>query len=121
MLRLSLRWTFCAVAAVAIGGTLSSCGSSSSDALPLVVGAYGATPTMTFPSSSAPGTLKVKVIKKGDGLLVKKGDLLVANYVGQIWQGKIFDSSFARHQPASFQIGVGKVIPGWDDALVGAH
>jgi peptidylprolyl isomerase len=120
MLRLS-RLTFLAVAAVAIGGTLSSCGSSTADALPQVVGAYGTTPTMTFPSSSAPGTLQVKVIKKSDGPVVKKGDLLLANYVGQIWRGKIFDSSFARHQPASFQIGVGKVIPGWDKALVGAH
>jgi peptidylprolyl isomerase len=120
MLRIS-RWPFLAVAAVAIGGTLSSCGSSTADALPHVVGAYGTTPTMTFPSSSAPGTLQVKVIRKGDGPVVKKGDLLEVNYVGQIWRGKIFDSSFARHEPATFQIGVGKVIPGWDKELVGAH
>jgi peptidylprolyl isomerase len=121
MLRTPLRWTFLAVAAIGVGGTLSSCGSSPSNALPHVVGAYGSTPTMTFPSSSAPSTLQVKVLKKSNGPLVKKGDLLLANYVGQIWGGKIFDSSFSRHQPASFQIGVGKVIPGWDKALVGAH
>lgn len=109
------------VAAFAIGGTLSSCGSSPATALPRVIGAYGTAPTMTFPATSAPSTLQVKVIKKGDGPVVAKGDLLLANYVGQIWRGKVFNSSFASHEPAAFQIGVGKVIPGWDKGLVGTH
>jgi peptidylprolyl isomerase len=51
--------------------------------------------------------------------VVAKGNLLVANYVGQIWRGKVFDSSFSRHELASFPIGVGQVIPGWDKGLVG--
>jgi peptidylprolyl isomerase len=118
---LSRKAMFLGVAALAIGGTLSSCGGSPATALPKVLGAYGAAPSMTFPAASAPSSLQVKVIKKGDGPVVVKGDLLLANYVGQIWRGKVFDSSFARHEPAAFQIGEGKVIPGWDKALVGAH
>jgi peptidylprolyl isomerase len=53
--------------------------------------------------------------------VVAKGDLLVANYLGQIWHGKVFDSSFARAQPTGFAIGVNKVISGWDKTLVGVH
>jgi peptidylprolyl isomerase len=52
---------------------------------------------------------------------VEKGQLLVASYVGQIWRGKVFDSSFSRHQLAAFPIGLGHVIPGWDKTLVGVR
>jgi len=89
--------------------------------LPTVSGAYGQAPKITFPNASAPTTLKVKVLSAGHGPVVKAGDLLVANYVGQIWQGKVFDSSFARHLPTAFPIGVARVIPGWDKTLVGLH
>ena len=37
-----------------------------------------------------------------------------------IWAGgKQFDSSWDRGQPASFPIGTDKVLPGWDEGLVG--
>ena len=50
-----------------------------------------------------------------------KGDLLVADYYGQIWNGKTFDNSYDRGQPVGFTIGAGKVIQGWDDTLVGVR
>ncbi len=50
---------------------------------------------------------------------VKAGDLLVANYLGQIWRGKVFDNSYDRHSATGFAIGIGKVIKGWDTSLVG--
>ena len=40
------------------------------------------------------------------------------NYLGQIWGGKVFDTTFTR-QLSGFPIGVGQVIPGWDTAIVG--
>ena len=47
------------------------------------------------------------------------GDTIVANYLGQIWGGDVFDNSYDRGQPLNFQVGVGMVIRGWDDGLVG--
>ena len=42
-----------------------------------------------------------------------------ADYLGQVWDGNVFDNSYDRGAPLSFQIGVGMVIPGWDEGLVG--
>jgi len=92
---------------------------TSAEGMPTVTGGFGATPTITFPESGAPGALQIQVLVEGTGATVAKGELLVANYVGQIWSGKVFDSSFARSSPAGFPIGAGKVITGWDAALVG--
>jgi peptidylprolyl isomerase len=109
-------------AVIAVCG-LASCGGSggSGSALPTVSGRFGSTPTITFPSSGPPSTLTKKVLVVGHGPVVKKGQLLVANYIGQIWGGKVFDSSFKRHVASSFPIGLGRVIPGWDKTLVGAR
>ena len=39
--------------------------------------------------------------------------------LGQAWQGGIFDTSYDRGATTSFPIGVGMVIAGWDQGLVG--
>ncbi|GAB2757463.1 hypothetical protein GCM10027020_07190 [Nocardioides salsibiostraticola] len=63
--------------------------------------------------------LRVSELITGEGPEVKKGDLIVVNYLGQTYQGaKPFDESYSK-QPASFGIGIGAVIKGWDQALVG--
>jgi peptidylprolyl isomerase len=87
--------------------------------LPSVSGSYGAKPALTFPSGAAPGSVQVRVLRQGSGPVVAKGELLVADYLGQVWQGKVFDNSYDRGQVAAFPIGVGRVIPGWDQTLVG--
>jgi peptidylprolyl isomerase len=108
--------------AVFVVGGLTSCGGSgSSGALPTVSGAFGATPTITFPSSGPPSVLTTKILHSGNGPVVQKGQLLVANYVGQIWHGKVFDSSFSRLVASASPIGLKRVIPGWDKSLVGAR
>ena len=108
--------------AVVVLGSLSSCGGSGSTAtLPKVSGAFGATPKITFPNSGPPSVLTTQVLKRGHGPVVEKGQLLVANYLGQIWRGKVFDSSFSRHVASGFPIGLNHVIPGWDKTLVGVH
>lgn len=89
------------------------------DSVPVISGVYGDKPTLTFPKVSAPAKLEKKIVSEGSGPAVNKGDLLVADYFGQIWDGKSFDNSYDRGQPVGFAIGTGKVIAGWDDTLVG--
>jgi peptidylprolyl isomerase len=89
-----------------------------------VSAAFGKTPTLSIPGGPAPKTLTAQVLTAGHGATVTKGELLIANYVGQTWAPKkgkpnVFDSSFARGAPAAFVIGEGQVIPGWDKSLVG--
>lgn len=105
---------------------LAACGGGSGPAkkavaapgLPTVSGSYGSKPTLAF-SGAAPTTLKQQVLKEGSGKTIAKGDLLVADYLGQVYGGKVFDNSYDRMSAAGFAIGVGKVIPGWDKLLVG--
>ncbi|MCA1710643.1 MAG: FKBP-type peptidyl-prolyl cis-trans isomerase [Actinobacteria bacterium] len=104
---------------------LTACGSGSGSSarkaagdLPTAAGDYGSKPTFTFPGPP-PATLKKEVLREGKGPVVASGDLLVADYLGQVWQGAVFDNSYDRKSPAGFVIGTGKVIPGWDQVLVG--
>ena len=59
--------------------------------------------------------LYYKVITKGSGQVPKASDTVVVNYEGTLIGGKVFDSSYKRKQPATFQ--VNQVIPGWTKAL----
>ena len=66
------------------------------------------------------GKLKSAALIEGDGAVVKKGQTLTVNYLGEVYDAKApFDESYSK-QPASFPIGTGGVISGWDDTLVGA-
>jgi peptidylprolyl isomerase len=77
-------------------------------------------PTITLPKSKAPATLVVQPLINGTGAKVIKGQTITVHYTGVIWPGgKVFDSSWAKDTPATFPIGIGKVITGWDQGLVG--
>ncbi|MGK5737942.1 FKBP-type peptidyl-prolyl cis-trans isomerase [Micromonospora sp. URMC 103] len=81
--------------------------------------ALGTKPTVT-PGTGELKKLTVTPVIKGTGPAVKKGQTITTNYVGVFFKdGKEFDSSWEAGQPASFPIGVGQVIPGWDQGLVG--
>jgi FKBP-type peptidyl-prolyl cis-trans isomerase len=80
----------------------------------------GTAPSVHIPTTTPSTTLQVKTLIRGTGPVVKKGQLLVAQYEGVIWRtGKVFDSTWKSGTPAGFQIGTGQVIKGWDDGLVG--
>ncbi|MDF1602460.1 FKBP-type peptidyl-prolyl cis-trans isomerase [Nocardioides sp. YIM 152315] len=65
------------------------------------------------------GKLKSATLIQGEGDVVEKGQTITVNYVGQVYGGKEpFDESYSG-EPASFAIGVGQVVPGWDKTLVG--
>jgi peptidylprolyl isomerase len=77
-------------------------------------------PTITLPEGDPPTELVTQVLIEGDGAEVESGQTITAHYTGVIWPGgEQFDSSWDRGEPADFPIGVGGVIPGWDEGLVG--
>src|SRR6266576_1510179 len=62
-----------------------------------------------------PSGLQYKVLKAGDGPKPAASDSVVCNYKGTLINGKEFDSSYKRGQPATFP--VSGVIKGWTEAL----
>jgi peptidylprolyl isomerase len=65
------------------------------------------------------GKLIATTLVKGDGAKVKAGQTLTVDYLGQVYDAKApFDESYSG-EPAEFPIGVGQVIKGWDERLVG--
>ncbi|MDG4788131.1 FKBP-type peptidyl-prolyl cis-trans isomerase [Micromonospora sp. WMMD1102] len=66
------------------------------------------------------GKLTVDPLVEGTGPAVRAGQTITVNYVGVTYRdGKEFDASWNRGEPFPVQIGVGAVIPGWDQGLVG--
>ncbi len=62
-----------------------------------------------------PDGLQYKEITKGNGANPTDSDTVVVDYSGTLINGKEFDSSYKRGQPATFQVSA--VIPGWTEAL----
>jgi peptidylprolyl isomerase len=45
--------------------------------------------------------------------------MITAHYTGRLLEnGRKFDSSYDRGEPIKFEVGVGRVIRGWDEALI---
>ena len=63
-----------------------------------------------------PSGVQYKVLKEGAGALPKDTSLVKVHYEGKTIDGKVFDSSYTRNQPADFR--ANQVIKGWTDALV---
>lgn len=65
--------------------------------------------------------LKFYLIEKGPGRQAVAGDRATVHYTGYLPDGSIFDSSITRDQVFKFVIGMGKVIPGWDEGVALMH
>lgn len=65
-------------------------------------------------SSTASG-LKYKILRKSEGPMPGQTDAVTVNYKGWLDNGKVFDSSYERGEPATF--GLFQVIPGWTEGL----
>ncbi|WP_431122559.1 peptidylprolyl isomerase [Flagellimonas flava] len=61
--------------------------------------------------------LRFKMIQEGSGSKAEKGKTVSVHYEGSLTNGQVFDSSYSRNQPIDFTLGVGQVIPGWDEGI----
>lgn len=77
-------------------------------------------PEIDFPDHGAPTDLVIEDIIVGDGREAKAGDTVSTHYVGVAFStGEEFDASWNRGTPLDFKVGVGQVIQGWDQGLLG--
>lgn len=88
------------------------------DGLPTVSLGDGGEPTITVPAGlKIPDTTQVEVLKKGDGPTVQPGDTVLVQYTGVLTDGTVFDSSWKKGVPVSFQ--TTQVVAGFGKALEG--
>jgi peptidylprolyl isomerase len=94
---------------LALGGALAA-------ALPTTAMSQTAGQTTTTPLG-----LKMIDTKVGTGVQPTKGQTVVVDYTGWLYEngvkGQKFDSSLDRGYPFMFKLGKGEVIQGWDDGV----
>jgi peptidylprolyl isomerase len=77
-------------------------------------------PEIDFPEGPAPTQLEITDIWEGEGTEAKAGATVKVHYVGVAYStGEEFDASWNRGEPLQFQLGVGRVIEGWDQGVQG--
>ena len=80
-------------------------------------------PTIAVVSPVAPTSVPITKLliedtQIGTGTPAASGNNITVNYTGMFTDGKVFDTSTGK-QPLTVVIGVGQVIPGWDQGILG--
>jgi len=108
-------------AAIAVGG----CGGDDEEQAAAPTATQSATPEPTKPEVQAPADKAPKRLVKedlvvGDGPAAQPGQTVTVHYVGvSALNGRQFDASWDRGEPFEFQLGAGRVIPGWEQGVAG--
>ena len=77
-------------------------------------------PEIDFPDYDPPTDLVSTDLSEGAGTEATEGATVLVHYVGVSHStGEQFDASYDRGDPLSFRLGVGQVISGWDQGVVG--
>ena len=94
------------IAAIALGLAFAGCKQST-------------LPSGQTPRATASAGLVIKDLTVGTGTEAVPGSTVTVNYTGWLTDGTKFDSSLDRHEPFSFKLGDGRVIPGWEKGVLG--
>lgn len=110
-----------ATAAVQATVTVASSEVQAATGAPMPKTGPASPPAVSEKTVALSGGLKYIDVKAGTGATVQKTSTVTVEYTGWIAKtGKKFDSSYDHGgAPFSVQLGQGKVIPGWDQGLVG--
>jgi len=93
---------------------------SAAAALPLAgCGLFSVHPPTYSRAELANGLVVEDVVVPKAGPRAKHGDLVTIHYEGRLRDGEVFDSSYDRGTPITFELGAGKVPRGLDEGLVG--
>lgn len=77
-------------------------------------------PEIDFPDFDPPADLVTEDITEGDGAVAEDGRTVAMHYVGVAHStGEEFDASYNRGEPLQFRLGIGQVIPGWEQGVQG--
>ena len=68
-------------------------------------------------AKSTPSGLHYIIETEGTGAKAEKNKMVSVHYSGALADGTVFDSSYKRNEPISFQLGIGRVIKGWDEGI----
>ena len=113
-----LAWLLAMFATASI--PLTACSDGGSDGDVRVSGQYGHQPRVTIPAKAPSGKLEIKTAIKGTGTEVRKGDLIICDYVGYTWNStsnRLLASSYGTGHPGAFPSG--SLVPGLEKALAG--
>ncbi len=95
------------------------------DGMPAVTSTPEGRPGIAMPKTPAPTELRIETLTKGNGPVIAEGQSVVAHYLGVIWGGSVFDSTWDKNRPVTLvaqsfidNAGVG-VVPGFAKALIG--
>lgn len=100
------------IAAVAI----AAC--SEKDTRPAAAGQNAAVPVASGEKVTTPSGLSYTELVKGSGASPVAGKEVKVHYTGWLENGTKFDSSVDRGEPLVFNVGIGQVIPGWDEGVM---
>ena len=101
--------------ALAMTSTFTACADNSSKpAEPAAKAAATETKESGKVTTTASG-LKYEVLKEGSGPKPTATDSVTVHYTGTLTDGKVFDSSVTRGQPATFPLN--RVIKGWTEGV----
>ncbi|GLZ16354.1 hypothetical protein Acsp04_65890 [Actinomadura sp. NBRC 104425] len=110
---------------VLVAPLVLAAGCSGGDDVEVTVrGRFGTRPEVSFPKGAPSAELAVKTLVEGDGEGegARKGDLVVADYVGYRWSkdgNKLLANSYLAGVPGAFP--TGRLVPGLDKALLGVR